>query len=186
MKLRKLVGSACCLAGAVVLLVSCAARPRAMLGYYENHPELIERLLEVRKIYVGDIRGAEDNEQAREMKGALVKELWRKGRGYFTVTSAAAGSDAMLLADMKEELGPLEIEEPLPFDLKPKVPVDDEVFLRIKLLDPKSGLVIYKTTAEEYTDIETDSIDKAAHAVIKNLMREIDVVREIMGSQGNR
>ena len=152
-----------------------------MVGYYEHHPEMMERLLSVRKIYVEDVTGAKDAEEAAKMKRCIIEELWRKGKGRFRLARSPESADAVLTADMQKDLGPLETGTPLPFELKPKLTVRREVFLRVKLLDPRTKELIFKTTSEERPEIEVDSVEKAAHVVIKNLMSDIEVARGIFG-----
>ncbi len=159
----------------ILFLVSCAGRQRAMSRYYRNHPEMQRKLLVVRTIYLEDVQRAESKEDALKMKEALIDELSRKGKGRFRLASSASRADAILKTDMEEELGPVgPEEEPLPFELEPKIVIEGEVYLRMKLVDPKTNRLIYKTDTEELNEFEVDSIGKAAHIVIKNLMREID------------
>jgi len=163
----------------LVTLASCAGG-RAMSGYYQNHPEMQKRLVQVRAIYVEGVQGARGDEESMKMKECLVDELQRKGRGRFRLVSGASEADAVLQADMKKELGPLATDTPLPFDLESKITLEDRVYVRLKLVDPKSNRLIYKTDTEERPDFEMDSIEKAAHAVIKNLMGEIELAKEVV------
>jgi len=149
-----------------------------MSGYYQNHPEMQKRLLQVRAIHVENVQGARDDGESLKMKECLIDELQRKGRGRFRLVSGASQADAILQADMKEELGPVATDTPLPFELEAKITLENKVHVRIRLVDPTSGRVIYKTDTGELAEFEVDSIEKAAHTVIKNLAREIDLAKE--------
>lgn len=159
---------------ALFLLSSCVGH-RAMVGYYENHPEMRGKLVKVRAIYIEDIQGAENEDEAGKMRQCIVDEIWRKGKGRFKLVKSPEQADAIMKSDMEEELGPVDEEEPLPFELKPKFEVGEETFLRMKLVDPKSGMVIYKTTTEEMAEFDIESMEEAAHTVIRNLMMEIEL-----------
>jgi hypothetical protein len=148
-----------------------------MSGYYRNHPEMQRRLLEVRSIYVEGVRGAGDDEESLKMRGCLMEELQRKGRGRFRLARRASEAEAVLQADMKEELGPTTVETPLPFELEAKITLEDRVYLRMKLVDPHYKRLIYKTDTKEGPEFEIDSVEKAAYTVVRNLMREIDRAR---------
>lgn len=161
----------------LLTLASCAGG-RAMSGYYQNHPEMQKRLVQVKAIYVEGVQGARGDEESMKMKECLVDELQRKGRGRFRLVSGASEADAVLQADMKEELGPVATDTPLPFDLEAKITLEDKVYVRMRLVDPTSGRLIYKTDTEELAEFNADSIEKAAHTVIKNLVREIDLARQ--------
>ncbi|MCX6353589.1 MAG: hypothetical protein NTZ78_01645 [Candidatus Aureabacteria bacterium] len=163
--------------GCFLLMVSCAERGRAMYGYYQNHPDMKERLLRLRSIYIADIQGAPKAEDVELMRESLIDELGRKGRGRFALVEDAAAADAVLDMDMKEELGPVSTAEPLPFEIEAQPPPPETVFARMKLVDPKSGRVIYKTDTKESPDFAVNTIEKAAYTVVKNLMREIDLAR---------
>ncbi|MEJ2744452.1 MAG: hypothetical protein P8123_02020, partial [bacterium] len=128
----------------LIALASCAG-DRAMSGYYRNHPEMQKRLIEVRSIYVEGVRGAENDEESMKMRRCLIEELQRKGRGRFRLARRRSEADAVLQADMKEELGPTTIETPLPFELEAKITITDRVYLRMKLVDPHYKRLIYKT-----------------------------------------
>ena len=176
MKILRAAVERSCVILCLVALVSCAGG-RAMSGYYRNHPEMQKRLLDVRSIYVEGVRGAKDNEESLKMRECLVYELQRKGRGRFRLAGRASEADAVLQADMKEDLGPTTIETPLPFELETKITLEDRVYLRMKLVDPKSNRLIYKTDTKEDPEFEIDSAEKAAHTVVRNLMREIECAR---------
>ena len=163
--------------GCLLLIVSCAERGRAMYGYDQNHPDMQERLLRLRSIYIADVQGAPKAEDAELMRESLIDELRRKGRGRFTLVDDADAADAVLETDMKEELGPVSTAEPLPFALEPQPPASETVFARMKLVDPKSGRVIYKTETKESPDFDINTIEKAAYTVTKNLMREIELAK---------
>lgn len=165
-----------CVILCLVALVSCAGN-RAMSGYYLNHPEMQKRLLDVRSIYVEGVKGAKDGEESLKARESLIDELQRKGRGRFRLAGRASDADAVLQADMKEELGPTTVETPLPFELETKLTLADKVYLRMKLVYPKSNRLIYKTDTKEDPEIEIDSAEKAAHTVIRNLMGEIERAR---------
>jgi hypothetical protein len=159
----------------VMLAVSCAGPGGAMYGYYRNHPDMQERLLQLRSIYIADIQGAPNADDAETMKRALLDELGRKSRGRFELAPNTDTADAVLEIDMKEELGPVSVEEPLPFALEPERPASQTVFARMKLMDPKTKRVIYKTDTKESPDFEVNTIGKAAYTVVKNLMHEIEL-----------
>jgi len=162
----------------LVSLASCAGGRRAMSGYYQNHPEMQKRLLQVRAIYVENVQGARDDGESLKMRECLIDELQRKGRGRFRLVRGASQADAVLEADMKEALGPVATDTPLPFELESKITLEDKVYVRIRLVDPASGRLVYKTDTREIAEFEVDSIEKAAHTVIKNLMREIDLATQ--------
>lgn len=146
-----------------------------MYGYYGNHPQMLRKLLAVRTIYLADVRGAESDEEALLMRKALLEEIERRGKGRFSVVGGASEADAVLEADMEEELGPGPVEEPLPFELEPKIVPREAVYLRIRLTDPQTRLLIYKTDTKEMAEVDIDSIEKAAFMVMKNLMTEIEL-----------
>ena len=77
------------------------------------------------------------------MKEALIEELNLRGRGRISLANSPEESDAVLKPDMREELAPASAEVSLPFEIKPKISVSREVFLRIKLVEPKSGRLIF-------------------------------------------
>lgn len=162
----------------LVVLASCMGGGRSMSGYYTNHPEMMARLLKVRTICVANVRGAHDNEEALEMKGCIVDELGRRGKGRFRIAAAPAKADAVLETDMTEELGPVPSEEPLPFTLENKLVSEKVVYARMKLTDPKTGRLIYKTDTKEQTEFEVSSVEKAAYTVVKNFMKEIEYCRQ--------
>ena len=162
----------------LVVLASCMGGGRAMSGYYMNHPEMMARLLKVRTICVENVRGAHDNEEALEMKGCIVDELGRRGKGRFRVAVAPAKADAVIETDMTEELGPVPSEEPLPFTIENKLVSEKVVYARMKLTDPKTKRLIYKTDTREQTEFEVSSVGKAAYTVIKNFMKEIEYCRQ--------
>ena len=162
----------------LVSLASCMSGGRAMSGYYTNHPEMMARLLKVRTIYVENVRGAHDNEEALEMKGCIIDELGRRGKGRFRVAAAPAKADAVIETDMTEELGPVPSEKPLPFTIENKLVSEKVVYARMKLTDPKTGRLIYKTDTKEQTEFEVSSVEKAAYTVVKNLMKEIEYCRQ--------
>jgi hypothetical protein len=163
----------------LVVLASCVGG-RAMTGYYRNHPDMQKRLVEVRSIYVDRVRGAEVDEESLKMRGCIMEELQRKGRGRFGFAEKASAADAVLQADMQEELGPTTVETPLPFELETRLTLKDRVYLRMKLVDPKSRRLIYKTDTKEGPEFEIDSAEKAAHTVVRNLMREIDRAKQML------
>lgn len=174
---RRIAGAsiaACCLAS----LASCMGGARAMSGYYANHPDMMARILKVRTICVEDVRGARDGETALEMKQCVVDELARRGKGRFRVVESPAKADAALQTDMTEELGPIPSEEPLPFTLETKLVSEKAVYARMKLVDPKTGRLIYKTDTKEQVEFEVDSVPKAAYTVVKNFLKEIDYCRQ--------
>jgi hypothetical protein len=156
------------------LLLSCAARQRAMYMYYRNHPEMLSALLKVKSVYLEDVQGAENREDALNMKRALIEALNRRGEGRFMLAQKPSDADAVLKTDMQKELGPVDQEEPLLFELEPEMEIKREVFARMELMDPKTGRLIYKTDSEERSEFEIDSIGKAAYKVIDNLMDEIE------------
>jgi hypothetical protein len=149
-----------------------------MYSYYQNHPQMLRHLLKVKTIYVENVQGAKDDEESLLMKEALLGEIERKGRGRFRLAASAAEADAVLEADMKEELGPTVEDEPLPFEIEPKIMPKSHVYLRMKLTDPRTGLVIYKTDTKESAEINVDSVEKAAFTVMRNLMREVDLASQ--------
>jgi hypothetical protein len=165
--------AACC----ILSLASCAGGGRAMSEYYANHPEMMARVLKVRTLVVENVRGARDDEDALEMRQCIIDELGRRGRGRFRIAATPAQADAILLTDMTEELGPVPSEEPLPFTLENKLVTRNAVYARMKLVDPKTGRLIYKTDTKEQTEFDVDTIAKAAYTVVKNLMKEIDYCR---------
>lgn len=158
-------------------LASCAGGGRAMARYYANHPEMMARLLKVRTVFVQEVRGAPDEDDAREMREYIVDELERRGRGRFRLAASPAQADAVVETEMTEELGPVPEEEPLLFTLEEKIVARKTVYARMKLADPKTGRLIYKTDTREGAEIAVDSIAKAAHTVVRNLMREIERCR---------
>jgi hypothetical protein len=162
----------------LVALASCMDGSRAMSGYYTNHPEMMARLLKVRTIFVGDVRGARDSEEAIEMKGCIVDEMGRRGKGRFRIAAVPAKADAVLETDMTEELGPVPAEEPLPFTLENKLVSEKIVYARMKLTDPKTGRLIYKTDTREQTEFEVSSVEKAAYTVVKNFMNAREYCRQ--------
>lgn len=159
------------------ILASCAGTNRAMVGYYQNHPEMRERLLEVRSLYIALVRGAGKPEDARAMREAIADELERKGRGRFLIVSSPRGADAVIETDMQEELGPASLDEPLPFPLEPPPLSPETVFARMRLTDPKTGRLIYKTDTKESPDLDVDTVEIAAYTVVKNLLQEIELAR---------
>ncbi len=163
----------CCCAA----LAACAGQQRAMARYYANHPEMMARLLKVRSVCVEDVRGARSEEDAAEMRKCLIDELRRRGRGRFRVAASPGRADALLQTDMTEELGPVPEEEPLPFTLEPKLVSQKVVYARMKLVDPRTGRLIYKTDTREQAEFDVNSIEKAAYSVVRNLMKEIDYCR---------
>lgn len=148
-----------------------------MEGYYANHPEMMVRLLKVRTVFMEEVRGAKDDDEAREMRACIADELGRRGRGRFRLTASPAKADALLGTDMTEELGPVPEEEPLLFTLEEKIVTRKAVYARMKLTDQKTGRLIYKTDTKEHPEIVVDTVAKAAHTVVTNLMREIEHCR---------
>lgn len=161
----------------LAVFASCMGGARAMSGYYANHPEMMARLLRVRTIYIPAVRGEKDPEKAAEMRGCVIDELGRRGRGRFRIASSPAACDAVMEVDMSEELGPIPSEEPLPFTLETELVSHKAVYARMKLTDPKTGRLIYKTDTKEWTEFEVDTIPRAAYTVVKNLMKEIEHCR---------
>lgn len=158
-------------------LAACAGGNRAMEGYYANHPEMMGRILGVRTVFVEDVRGARDGETAAEMRECIVDELGRRGRGRFRIAASPEKADAVLRTDMTEELGPVPSEEPLPFTLETKLVRERAVYARMKLVEPKTGRMIYKTDTKERYEFDVDSVPKAAYTVVKNLLNEIEHCR---------
>jgi hypothetical protein len=158
--------------GVCLGLCSCAGQKKAMYGYYKNHPEMRDRLIAVRTIYIA--QSPDRGETADEIVGAVVDELRRKGKGRFLVVDSRKSADAVLEISMDKELGPVAPETPLPFTLEPEFTIEGNQFVRIRLVHPSSGQLIYKTTTDEFSEFEIDSPRAAAHAVIKNLMDEIE------------
>lgn len=164
----------CCCAA----LAACVGGERAMTRYYANHPEMMARILKVRTICVDEVHGARSDEDAAEMRKCLIDELGMRGKGRFRIAASPDRADALLQTDMTEELGPVPEEEPLPFTLETKLVSQKSVYARMKLVEPKTGRLIYKTDTKEQADFEINSIEKAAHTVVKNLMKEIEYCRQ--------
>ncbi|MDD5556004.1 MAG: hypothetical protein PHN82_02015 [bacterium] len=174
------IAAAASLALACAIAAGCLGGERAMYRYYRNHPAMLRRLLAVRTIHIEDVRDAADGEEALLVKDALAAELDRRGKGRFRLAADAADADAVLQAEMTEALGPVTEEEPLPFEIEPRMVVRRGVFLRIRLVDPKTGDLIYKTDTREFSEIAVDSVEKAAFTVVSNLMREIGLARRAL------
>lgn len=155
-------------------ICSCAFNRSPMDAYYRNHPEMRRRLIQVRSIYISEsVDGANDGEEAAKVRECLLDELTRKGRGRFRLAPNPSSADAVLESGLKQNLGPLSAEEPLPFTLEPQSPSSAAVYLKLMLRDPATGRLIYSTDTAEDADIEIDTIEKAAHLVVRNLMRAI-------------
>ncbi|MCX6358153.1 MAG: hypothetical protein NT045_09845 [Candidatus Aureabacteria bacterium] len=164
------------LSSASIALISCTAGTRAMHGYYRNHPEMQQRLLNVHRLSIAEVRGAENPDDAREMKACLIDELGRKGHGRFIFVDKTSSAEAVVETDMAEELGPTS-DEPLPFSVEPAPPARQDVYARFSLTDPKTSRVIYKTDTTESPEVDVNSIGKAAYTVVKNLMAEIKIAK---------